>query len=124
MGCLFLECCPFILGCQICWHITIHSILLLFLFFFFFGISVVSVEIYPFSLLILFILGSFSLILGESGQKLVNFVYAFRELLFILLIFFPIFNLYFIYFLSDLYHFFPSAYFKFCLLFFSNSFRW
>jgi len=38
-----LESCPFLLGCQICWHKMVHSILLGF--FFFFGISAVSVEI-------------------------------------------------------------------------------
>ena len=30
MGCMFLESCPFLLGCQICWHIIVHSILLWF----------------------------------------------------------------------------------------------
>ena len=33
---MFLESCPFLLGCPICWHITLHSILSLSLFFFFF----------------------------------------------------------------------------------------
>ena len=27
-GCMFLEICPFLLRCPICWHITVHSILL------------------------------------------------------------------------------------------------
>ena len=28
VGCMSLESCPFLLGCQICWHIIVHSILL------------------------------------------------------------------------------------------------
>ena len=28
MGCMSLVSCPFLLGCQICWHIIVHSILL------------------------------------------------------------------------------------------------
>ena len=24
-GCMFLETCPFLLGCLFCWHITVHS---------------------------------------------------------------------------------------------------
>ena len=33
--CKLLESCPFLPGCQICWHIIIHRILSLFFFFFF-----------------------------------------------------------------------------------------
>ena len=50
MGCMFLKSCPFLLGCQIFWHIVLHSILL-----WFFSIAVVLVEISPFSFLILFV---------------------------------------------------------------------
>jgi len=28
VGCMFLESCPFLLGCWICWHLIVHSILL------------------------------------------------------------------------------------------------
>ena len=57
---VFLEICPFFLGCPICWNMTFDSILLCF------SISVISVVISPFSFLILIILGSLSL-LGEPG---------------------------------------------------------
>ena len=49
---MFLESCPFLLGCQICWHIIVHSILM---FCFVFSFYEVSVEISPISILILFI---------------------------------------------------------------------
>ena len=52
-----------------------------------FHISVVSVEISPFSFL-LFILVFFPL--GEFGQRIVNFVYPFRELTFSFIDFFYI----------------------------------
>ena len=50
VGCMSLESCPFLLGCQICWCIIAHSILLCS-----FCISAVSIEIFPLSFLILFI---------------------------------------------------------------------
>ena len=37
---MFLDSCPFLLGCQICWHIIVHRILL-----WFFYVSAVTVEI-------------------------------------------------------------------------------
>ena len=49
VGCMFLETCPFLLYCQIGWHI--HSILL----FFFFCISAVSVDIFYCTFVTLFI---------------------------------------------------------------------
>ena len=49
LGFMSLESGPFLLGCQIRWCIIVHSIL------FFFCISELSVEISPFSFLILFI---------------------------------------------------------------------
>ena len=49
-GRLSLERCPFLLGCQICWHVIFNSILSCF-----FCISLVFIEISPFSFLILFI---------------------------------------------------------------------
>ena len=57
---VFLEICPFLLGCSDCWNMTIDSILLCF------SLSVVSVVISHLSFLILIILGSLSL-LGEPG---------------------------------------------------------
>ena len=41
VGCMFLGIYPFLLCCPICWHVTVHSILLLLLF------SVVSIVISP-----------------------------------------------------------------------------
>ena len=38
-----LEGCPYLLGCQVCWHIISHSILMVF------RISSVSISISPFS---------------------------------------------------------------------------
>ena len=43
---MFLESCPFLPGCQICWHIIVHMV---------FCSSVVSVEISFFQFLIFFI---------------------------------------------------------------------
>ena len=70
--CKFLESCPFLLGCQICWHTIVHSILLWFLYF---------CNIYcDFSFFtILFIWVFSSPLLGESGQRFVNFAYFFKE---------------------------------------------
>ena len=36
--CMFLEICPFLLGCPVCWHVTAHCILLFF-FKYFYGVS-------------------------------------------------------------------------------------
>ena len=47
---VFLEICLFLLGCLICWHVTVRSILS-----WFFNTSVILIVIYPISLLILFI---------------------------------------------------------------------
>ena len=46
VGCTFLEICPFLLDCPICWRVILHSIL------FFFCISEVSVVISPLSFFI------------------------------------------------------------------------
>ena len=69
---MFLKSCPYLLGCQMCWQIIIHSILLRFLHFC--GIH------WDFSFIISYFayLGSVSL-LGESGQIFVNLVHPFRE---------------------------------------------
>ena len=53
------------------------KLFIVFLFFLFVCFSAVSVEIFPFSLFILFeVLSS---LLGESGQRFVNFVYPFKK---------------------------------------------
>ena len=97
-----------------CWHIIVHIILLWVVFcFFVFCISTVSVEISPFSFLNLF---GFSL-LGESGQRFVNFVYSFKKLPFGFIGFFPnVFISVLLIFL--IFDFLTSADFRFCLLFF------
>ena len=56
---------PFLLVCQICWHIIVHTIFL-----WYFCTSLVSVEMSPF----LFYLGSLPFLLGEPGQRFSNFV--------------------------------------------------
>ena len=156
---MFLESCPFLLGCQISCHIIVHSILffvflqyqlrfLLFSFLFcLFGFSLFSSwwawpEVFQFclpfqrtsswfywffflyffsiswdfsSFIYYFVyLGSLSFLLGEPGQRFVNFVYPFKEPTLGMLIFSIFFNLYFIYFLLDLYYFLPFANFRFC----------
>ena len=64
---------PFLLGCWIAWHIIPHSVLLrIFLYFCDIG-SYFSFFISYFVYLDLLSL------LGEPGQRLVNFVYTFRE---------------------------------------------
>ena len=68
---MFLETCPFLLCCEICWHIIVHSILLCF-----FCISVVSVVMSPFSFLILFIWG-FSLFFSVSLARGLSILFIF-----------------------------------------------
>ena len=70
MGFKSLESCPFLLGCQICWRIIVHSILFVFLQY------LLRCLLFPF----IFHLSSFSLLRGESGQRFVRFVYPFKEL--------------------------------------------
>ena len=109
-GCMFLETCPFLLGCPICWHITVNSIIIL-------CISLVSV-ISPLSLLILFI-WVFSLLLDVLDKGL-SVLFSFQKISscfhWLFLLFFL--NLCFVYFLSDLNYFLPSADFWLCLFFF------
>ena len=76
-ACICLENCLFLLGCQICWHVTVHSILLWIFFFFlyFCGIrcnfsSFISYVVY---------LNLLSFLLGEPGQRFVSFLYPFKE---------------------------------------------
>ena len=114
---MFLGYCPFLLGCVICWHIIIHSILLY---------CVIFLQ-YQLLLLIfhfIWVLSLYFLITWpEDFFSLVKFPLSKNQLL-ILLIFFPhcFVGLYFIYFLSDLYYFLPSADLRFCSSF-SNSFQ-
>ena len=80
----------------------------------FFCISAVSFEISPFSFLILFGSSLFFLVTLAGGVS----IYPFEKSVLDFIDFFYCFYLYFIDFLSDLYHFFPSPNFGFCLLFF------
>ena len=115
-GCISLESCPFLLVCQICWHIIVHSILLWF--FFFFCISAVSAEISLFHFLVC-LFGFFSLSSLWVWPEVCQFCYPFKEPA---LGFIDIFLLFFWFSIllisSDLYDFFPSANFRFCLFFF------
>ena len=83
-GLYVLETYPFIIGCQICWHIIVHSILL---FFFLFLQCWLIFILFHF----LFYLGSLSFLLGEPGQRFLNFVYPLKNKLLVLLIFFYFF---------------------------------
>ena len=114
LGRLYLSrMCPFLLGCQVCWHAIVHSILLWFC---------VFLQYLLWFLLFHFLFclfGFFSSLLGESSQRFVNFVYLFKEqaLGFIDFLYWFL-NLYFIDFLFDLYDFLPSADLRFFLFFF------
>ena len=74
VGCKSPESCPLFLGCQICWHVIVHSILLFY--FFVFPLYLLRFLLFNF----LFCLSSLSPLLGESGQQSVNFVYHYKEL--------------------------------------------
>ena len=92
-GYKFLESCPFLLACQICWHTIFHSIPLFFLYF-----CIISCT-FSFFISYFVYLGLFSP-LGESGQRFVNFVYLFKETALGFIDFFCCFlNLYYIIFL-------------------------
>jgi len=112
-GCKCVESCPFLLRCQICWHIISHSVLLWF--------SVFCSIYCEFSFFISYFvyLAFFSPLLGESSQRFVNFVYLFKEPAVAFIDFYYCFlNLSFIDFLFDLDDFLPSADFRFCLFYF------
>ena len=68
---MFLESCLFLLGCQICWLMIVHSILLWFFVFLQYQLKFLLFHF-------LFCLFGFS-ILGESDKRLVNFLYPFKE---------------------------------------------
>ena len=72
LSCMFLESCPFLLGCQICWHIIV-----LFLFVCFNYCSTSCNFSFFTSYFIYF--GSLSFLLVESAQRFVSFVYPFKE---------------------------------------------
>ena len=61
------------LGCEICWHVIVHNILL-----FFFNFCSISCDFSSFISYIVY-LGLFSFLLGEPGQRFVSFVYPFKE---------------------------------------------
>lgn len=84
-------------------------------------ISVVT-AVTSFSFFIMWALSHF--FLDESDQRFINFLYLFKEsaLSFIDLFYFSFFSLYFIHFYFNLYDFFPSTNFGFCL-YFSSSYR-
>ena len=108
---------------QICWHIIVCSIILGFVFCFFVFFFYFCSICWDFSFLIPYFvfLGFSPLLLHESGHKLVNFVYPFKEPA---LGFFSycLLNLYVIDFLSDLYDLLPSPDFG-LVCYFSNSFK-
>ena len=104
---MFLETCPFLLGCQICWHLIVHSILL---WIFVFLQYLLRFILFHF----LFCLFGFLLpLLGESGHSFFN---LFKEPAFGFINFYCFFNLYFIDFLSHIY----DADFRFCLLYWKH----
>ena len=122
VGYMFLETCPFLLGCQICWHIVVHSIPLLFFVFLLYWL-----------LCLLFIyyfvyLGSLSFLLGEPSQKFANLVYPFKEPALGFIDFFLLFfNLLFISSLIFIISFLLLTLCFVCSSFsssFSNSFKW
>ena len=99
---MFLESHPLLLGFPVCWHIIVHNYSLTV----FFCISSVW----------LFCLSPLSFLLGEPGQRFVNFVYPFKKPALGYIDFFHCFFS-FTYLLSDHYHFLLSADFRLVLLF-------
>ena len=75
---IFLE-SPFLPGCQICWHVIVHSILLWFFVFLQYQLK--------FLFNFLFCLFWFYFLLGEPGQWFVNFVNPLKNQLLVLLFF-------------------------------------
>ena len=72
MGQMFLETCPFFLGCQICCHIIAHSILCILHF------CSVCCDFFAFIFYFIY-LGFLSFLLDEPGQSFVNFPYPIKE---------------------------------------------
>ena len=73
-SCMFLETCPFLLGCWIYWLVTVHSIFLGF----FVCFSIVSVVTSPLWFLILSGLSLFSF--WWAWLEVFYFVYSFKKL--------------------------------------------
>ena len=116
---MFLEICPFLLGCQIYWHIIIHSILLCFVIFLQYQLLLLIFHfIWVLSLYFLV-----TLVRGFLSPGQISFPFQRISSWFYWFFFYCFLNLYFIYFLSDLYYFLPSADLRFCSSF-SNSFQW
>ena len=113
VGCMFIESCPFLLGCPICWHMVVHCIVL------WVFCILLQYQLKFLHLHSLFCLFRFSCL---PGHRFVRFAYCpFREpaLDFIDFFFYCyFFNLYFTDFLSDLYDFLPPADFRFYLFLF------
>ena len=113
-----LESFPFVLGCQICWHIVFHGILLWFLYF---------CSIYcNFSFFISYFvyLGSLSLIFLVSLDRGLSIMFTLsKNQLLVLLIFF-LFLISILLISSHVYDFLPSADLNFVYSSFSNSFWW
>ena len=104
VGCRSLESCPFLQGCQICWHVIVCCVLLWFFVFL----------RYPLRFLLsdfLFCLFGFSLSSWWVWPEVCQFHWPFQGTWswFYWFFFYCSLNLYFIDFLSDLYDFFPSA---------------
>ena len=73
VGCMFLETCTLLLGCWICWHLIVHSILLQSFHLFFYSVC------WDFSSFISCFVswGYLSFLLSKLSQKFVNFVRIF-----------------------------------------------
>ena len=80
MGCIFLETCPFLLGCQISWHISVHSILLWFFVFLWYQLLFLLFHF-------LFCLFGFYFLPGEPGQRFSILFILSKNKLLVLLIF-------------------------------------
>ena len=67
-----LYLCPFLLSCQICWLIIVHSILIRFFLFLQYQLKFLLFHF-------LIYLDSIFVLLGETGQRFVNFLYPFKD---------------------------------------------
>ena len=108
--CMFLETWLFLLGCPICWHVTVHT------FWWFLCTSVLLVVISLFYFLFT-LLGS-SLFSWLTWVEVCYFYLSFQKTnswsyWTFMLLFLSLF-----YFISDLYYFLPSTDFRHCLFFF------
>ena len=74
-GCMFLEICSFLLGCPICWHITLHSLHLCF-----FKKYLPGIRCYFSYLISYFVfLAPFFFLHGEAGYQCIHFVYPLKK---------------------------------------------